>query len=134
MDKLSKRLDNEIDWHYYGSPLKNKNVVQAYIDENYKDSVPVPLKNSMLENIVVPNTVHTGLILENMAATYVELKKINHPQTKKYKKELKTMIDELIKTTWVRISEDEGFFALPYQSPTYLGGGKYYLGINSSQL
>lgn len=31
MDKLSKRLDNEIDWHYYGSPLKNKNVVQAYM-------------------------------------------------------------------------------------------------------
>ena len=125
LSTLKQRLENEIDWTFYGSPLENNKVITVSLQNSIDDSdLPVESELKLVDSINVPTVVHSALIIDPMVKTYIELKKINHPKAEVYKTVISRVLDSLIKLSWKEVDSKNGFFSEPNNSPTYLGGGK----------
>lgn len=123
LSSLEKRVHDEIEWSYYGSPLKNNKVVKASINCKDLNAMPVECELTLVDNINVPTVIHSALILEPMVDTYIELNKLKHPLTNKYKTLIEEMFDTLLDLAW-QLQGNNGYFREPLNSPTFLGGGK----------
>ncbi|WP_312640685.1 hypothetical protein [Hydrogenoanaerobacterium sp.] len=116
---FEQRVEKEIPWSFYGSPRKDKHVVEVIWLSEDAPTLPKAQDYTLVENTNVPTPIHTALILEPMTQTYIELKKQGHPDAKRYQKEIKRMFDALLATHW----DERGFFKEMDDSPTFLNGG-----------
>lgn len=119
INDLQKRIKNEIYWKDYQSGEANKNVIEVQIISNKYKHIKNK-DNQMLENISVPNTVHTSLILEPMVELYKILEVKNHPMAHTLRDRIRESIDAVIMLTY----DEEGYFKEPCNSPTMFNGGK----------
>ena len=124
LNSIEKRVSEEIDWSYYGSPLEDNRVVKITLHESNLKNLPIECEGSLVNSMNVPNVVFSGLILKPMAQTYIELKRLNDPQAKKYKEIMEETIDALIELTWQEKESEYGFFKNPDNSPSFLGGNQ----------
>ncbi len=115
---LKKRVESEINWTYYGSPLPGKRVVTAEVASD-PVAPPAPASYKLVDNTNVPTVIHTALVLEPMVNAYVAMRAEGYPRADEYGRQIRLMFDTLMQHHW----NPAGYFKEMDNSLTHLGGG-----------
>ena len=115
---LKSRVEKEINWTYYGSPLAGKKVVTAEVADDPL-ATPKAVSYTRVENTNVPTVIHTALVLEPMVNAYIAMKAEGYPQCDRYEQEIRKMFETLLTHHW----NPAGYFKEMDNSLTHLGGG-----------